>query len=94
MQHSQAMDMDSDQVPSLAQLAKCHKTTTRSSIFRFQIFSDKLTALTLVLGFLGFCVPLLSASHALQIDQSYLVLEHLRDDHVIGVLTSTSGQSS
>lgn len=53
---------------------KCRKTSASSGLFKFQIFSDKLTALTLVLGFLGFCVPLPSASHALQINQLYIDL--------------------
>jgi hypothetical protein len=43
-----------------AQLAKCHKTTTESSLRKFQKFSGKLVAFKIYLGFLGLCVPLLS----------------------------------
>jgi hypothetical protein len=55
--------------------AKCARKANDKWSFEFQIFSDKLTALTTVLGFLGFCVPPLTPFYALEFNQSSVQLQ-------------------
>lgn len=76
-----------------AELAKCHQTTAKRSLLRFRIFSDKLTALMFVLGFLGFCVPLLLAYHAFYENQLSVDFGTVEEDHVISVLTPAFGDA-
>jgi hypothetical protein len=73
-----------------AQLAKCHKTTTNSSLRQFQKVSGKLVAFKIYLGFLALAYH---CCHAMQVANRRSIFLPFTDNHMIGVLTPKSGKT-